>query len=73
MTRASDIESEEPPRCPSCKKTMTYYGGSTGFICCQYKLLFRGGGWFDAKGKHVKDDRLAGGDRRVDGVVAQFN
>ena len=73
MTRASEIDFIGMPPCPSCNKEMTYYGGSTGFICCEYKILLRSDGWFDAKGKHVKDDRLAGGDRVVEGVVRRFN
>jgi hypothetical protein len=50
---------------------MPYYGGSAGFICCGYKVLFREDGWFDEAGLHLKDDRLAGGSRRVDGEIRQ--
>ena len=55
--------------CPSCGEEMPYYGGSAGFIHCGFKILYRQDGWFDAQGLHVKDDRLAGGTRRVDGDV----
>ncbi len=48
---------------------MPYYGGTAGFIHCGYKILYRQDGWFDQKGLHVKDDRLAGGTRRVDGDI----
>jgi hypothetical protein len=65
---ASEVRGE-PVRCPSCGNPMHYYGGSAGFICCDYKVLFNDSGWFDRNGLHIKDDRLAGGTRRVDGVV----
>lgn len=55
---ASDIEPREAPRCPACGQRMEYYGGSGGFICHSWKLLYRGGGWFDDDGAHVKDERL---------------
>jgi hypothetical protein len=55
--------------CPECGQPMPYYGGSAGFIHCGTKILHRGDGWFDAKGLHVEDERLAGGDRRVAGEV----
>jgi len=58
--------------CPSCGKQMPYYGGSAGFICCEFKILTREGGWFDSRGRHVKDDRLAGGSRRVDDDVRKM-
>lgn len=61
---ASQIGERAMP-CPSCGKQMTYYGGSAGFICCGLKILHRSDGWFDEQGRHVKDDRLAGGTRRV--------
>jgi hypothetical protein len=48
---------------------MPYYGGSGGFICCEWKLLSRAGGWFDDNGAHVRDDRISS--RRVDGVTTQ--
>jgi hypothetical protein len=48
---------------------MPFYGGSAGFICCEFKILVRAGGWFDGDGAHVLDERLAGGSRRVDGDV----
>ena len=41
---------------------MTHYGGSAGYIHCEWKLLYRGGGWFDSKSLHVSDERL--GNRR---------
>lgn len=64
---ASEVEARPPPPCPTCGSPMTYHGGSAGFIHCEWKLLYRADGWFDAHGRHVKDDRLAGGTRRVDG------
>jgi hypothetical protein len=48
--RASDIEPKSPPKCPSCNRPMHYYGGTAGFICCEYKILTRLDGWFDEKG-----------------------
>jgi hypothetical protein len=33
--------------------------------------LYRSDGWFDAQGRHVKDDRLAGGTRHVYDEVTQ--
>ena len=70
MTLA-DIKATPPPRCPECNKYMHYYGGSTGYVCHGWKILYRAGGWFE-NGLHVKDDRLAGGTRRVDGDVKEF-
>lgn len=67
--RASEMVSSPPPTCLTCGQPMTYYGGSAGFIHCEWKLLHREGGWFDPQGRHIKDDRLAGGTRRVDGEV----
>lgn len=69
MMRASEMGSSPPPTCLTCGQPMTYYGGSAGFIHCEWKLLHREGGWFDPQGRHIKDDRLAGGTRRVDGEV----
>lgn len=66
--KASDIEPKAMP-CPSCGNQMPYYGASAGYICCGFKTLHREDGWFDSGGLHVKDDRLAGGTRRVDGDV----
>jgi len=60
-------------RCPSCGKPMHYYGGSAGYICCDFKILYRLGGWFDEQGRHVLDDRLAGGTRRVDQTIVKAN
>lgn len=37
---------------------MPYYGGSGGYICHDYKLLIKGGGWFDQSGAHMEDRRL---------------
>ena len=71
VTNLSDIKPEPPPTCPDCGEAMNYYGGSTGWIHCNTKILHRAGGWFDDQGLHVKDDRLAGGTRRVDGEVRQ--
>jgi hypothetical protein len=53
-------------------KAMPYYGGSAGYIHCGFKILYRSQGWFDEDGLHVKDDRLAGGTRRVDGEIRQM-
>jgi hypothetical protein len=47
---------------------MHYYGGTGGWVCCGWKILFRADGWF-SYGQHVKDDRLAGGKRRADGIL----
>ena len=69
MTRASEIEPSPPPSCPTCGQPMTHYGGSGGYIHCDWKLLYRAGGRFGQEGRHVKDDRLAGGTRRVDGEI----
>ena len=67
MRTASEIKLENPPRCPTCGEYMTEYGGSAGYIHCGWKMLYRAGGWFDDNGWHVKDDRLAGGNRRIYG------
>jgi hypothetical protein len=72
LTPASDIEAKVM-LCPGCGEQMPYYGGSAGFIHCGFKILWRQGGWFDARGLHVKDDRLAGGTRRVDGEVQEIS
>lgn len=56
--RASDIEVGPPPRCPKCGEPMEHYGGSAGYICHDFKLLVRGGGWFNESGAHVEDRRL---------------
>jgi hypothetical protein len=37
---------------------MHYHGGTIGFVCCEWKLLYRAGGWFDANGKPLSDRRL---------------
>lgn len=76
-TTLADIEAQAPPRCPSCGNEMPHYGGTMGYICCGWKLLYRGGGWFEPTGagfngvrvkdsdQHVNDDsRLARGLRR---------
>ena len=55
-----DIKPEPSPACPSCGKRMNHYGGTAGYICCGWKLLYRAGGWFDSNGLHVADSRLAG-------------
>lgn len=67
----SDVEAKAVP-CPACGEQMPYYGGSAGFIHCGFKILYRADGWFDGNGLHVKDDRLAGGTRRVDGQVREI-
>jgi hypothetical protein len=69
--KASQITSKAPPNCPTCGKPMPNYGGSAGYIHCGWKLLYRAGGWFGADGLHAKDDRLAGGSRRVDGHIRE--
>lgn len=66
---ASEIQPRGAPRCPECDEPMNYYGGSVGYIHCDWKMLYRSGGWFDDSDYHVKDDRLAGGNRRVGGIV----
>lgn len=71
MTKMSDTE-PKAILCPSCRKPMPYYGGSGGFICCDFKILYNHGGWFDSQGRHIKDDRLAGGTRRVDAVIQKM-
>jgi hypothetical protein len=72
VIKASDIEEKKGMLCPSCGEQMPYYGGSAGFIHCEFKILHRQGGWFDDRGLHVKDERLAGGGRRVDGEVQKI-
>jgi hypothetical protein len=72
LVRADEVELESMT-CPSCGKQMHYYGGSAGFICCEYKVLYRTGGWFDPHGTHVADDRLASGSRSVAGVVTKVD
>jgi hypothetical protein len=69
LVRADAVEPTMTPQCPECGQAMPYYGGTAGFIHCGSKILYRSDGWFDDKGMHVKDDRLAGGDRRVDSEV----
>lgn len=53
-----DVEPKPPPRCPSCGNVMPYRGGTYGFICCGWKLLYRAGGWLDAAGLPVRDRRI---------------
>jgi hypothetical protein len=72
LIKASDIPAKTM-LCPSCGEQMPYYGGSAGFIHCGFKILYREDGWFDAQGLHIKDERLAGGGRRVDGEVKKFS
>jgi hypothetical protein len=67
LIRADKIKLELPPRCPTCGAEMRHYGGSAGYICCGWKLLYRGGGWFDGSGAHVADERI--NPMRVDGVT----
>ena len=59
-------------RCPDCGNEMPYYGGTMGFICCGFKLLYRGDGWFNQPGagfygKRVKnaDDHHVNDDTRL--------
>jgi hypothetical protein len=68
LIRASDLEPRPPMTCPECGEPMRFYGGTAGYIHCGFRVLYREDGWFDQNDLHVKDDRLAGGDRRVDGV-----
>ena len=68
--RAGEVEALPGPVCPECGNEMSQYGGSAGWICCNFKLLYRASGWFE-NGLHVADDRLAGGRRRVDGEVRE--
>jgi hypothetical protein len=37
---------------------MEYHGGSGGYICCEFKVLVKEGGWFDGSGAHLADRRL---------------
>jgi hypothetical protein len=55
---AADVEMGPPPRCPQCGEPMSHYGGSGGYICHDFKLLVKGGGWFDGSGAHLDDRRL---------------
>lgn len=57
-TRASDVPARPAPRCPGCGEPMQHYGGSAGYICCEFKLLVRAGGWFDDSGADLDDRRL---------------
>ncbi len=57
---AADVPAELAPPCPQCAEPMPYYGGSGGYICHDFKLLVRAGGWFEADGAHVRDRRLTG-------------
>jgi hypothetical protein len=59
-TPASEIEMRPAPRCPECGEPMGHYGGTGGYICHDYKLLVRAGGWFDESGAHLDDRRLKG-------------
>ena len=58
-TTAADLVAKGGPFCPECGEPMKHYGGTAGYICHQYKLLVRNGGWFE-DGVHVEDHRLAG-------------
>lgn len=55
-----EIKPELDPTCPTCGKAVPYYGGTAGYICCEWKILVRNGGWFDDARRHVRDERLAG-------------
>jgi hypothetical protein len=67
IVNLADIEASPAPRCPECGEAMHRYGGTVGWIHCGYKLLYRQGGWFK-NGMHIRDDRLAGGNRSAEGV-----
>ena len=56
--KASDIKPKAPPRCPTCGQAMEYHGGSFGWIHCEHLFLYKAGGWLDANGKLMADDRL---------------
>jgi ssDNA-binding Zn-finger/Zn-ribbon topoisomerase 1 len=56
--RASEVKTRPTPRCPDCGEPMQYYGGSGGYICHDYKVLVKAGGWFDESGAHFQDRRL---------------
>jgi tRNA(Ile2) C34 agmatinyltransferase TiaS len=53
------IEAKGAPSCPTCGKAMTHHGGTRGYICCGWKLLYRADGWVK-DGRHVRDRRLSG-------------
>ena len=56
--RVSDITPLPPPTCPTCGGPMPYRGGTYGFVCCEWKLLHRAGGWFDEHDRPVRDRRI---------------
>ncbi len=56
--RASEVKARPTPRCPECGEPMQHYGGTGGYICHDYKVLVKGGGWFDESGAHLDDRRL---------------
>lgn len=60
---ASEVVPSPPPPCPTCGERMVFYGGTAGFICCGWKLLYRTGGWFDETETHVSDRRISGNTR----------
>lgn len=55
---ADQIEAKPSPRCPTCGNPMPYHGGGAGYLCCEWKLLYRADGWLDASGAHVRDERI---------------
>lgn len=55
---ASKVKTRPTPRCPECGGPMQHYGGSGGYICHDYKVLVKAGGWFDQSGTHLDDRRL---------------
>lgn len=57
-TPATAITARPGPRCPDCGEPMPYYGGLGGYICHDFKVLARDGGWFQESGAHVTDRRL---------------
>ncbi len=56
--RASEIEPRSTLNCPECGEPMQHYGGSGGYICHDYKVLVKTGGWFDGSGAHLDYRRL---------------
>ncbi len=56
--RASEVSPRPAPRCPECGEPMQHYGSSGGYICHDYKLLVKQGGWSDESGAHLDDRRL---------------
>jgi hypothetical protein len=55
---ASAVQARPAPHCPECGEPMEYYGGSGGYICHEFKILVKAGGWFDDSGARLDDRRL---------------